>query len=184
MDYAAIASRLVRFEGSTDYMYLCTGGEVTVGVGHAVFSESYACALKWRGTPAAAIVTEDWTRVKAATMGLAASQYRNLTQCRMDAGDIDKLLDADIAAVEKQLSLRLPVWEKYPESAREALFDMAFNLGLMGLLKYYKMLVACGRGDWTIAAQESWRHGISDERNHETAALFNACSVAAWGKNL
>ena len=55
---------------------------------------------------------------------------------------------------------------------RQALFDMAYNLGVGGLLKFRKLLAACTSGQWEIAATECHRAGIGDERNLETAALF------------
>ena len=34
-----VQGRLLQFEGRTNFMYRCTGGEVTVGVGHALTGE-------------------------------------------------------------------------------------------------------------------------------------------------
>jgi hypothetical protein len=40
------------------------------------------------------------------------------------------------------------------------------------LLEFKRLLAAVAAADWTTAAAESHRMGISDERNQETANLF------------
>ena len=55
-----------------------------------------------------------------------------------------------------------------------ALLDMAWNLGLKGLLDGYpRMLAAVQSGDGQMAAVESHRNGIGDVRNAWTAAKFD-----------
>ena len=73
---------------------------------------------------------------------------------------------------ENQLAAALPKWHTYPEPVQEALFDMAFNLGLGGLKKFTTLLHAVNTGDWATAAAQCHRIGISEERNRATAALF------------
>lgn len=186
MDTTAVAARLRQFEGAVPYMYKCTGGEVTVGVGHAMQSAADAVSLRWEinGAPAGAqAVAADWEKVYAAPKGMAAGYYAPLTQCRMADLDIGALAEADIASFEERLSRALPGWSGFPESAQEALFDMGFNLGVDGLLtKFPMMLKAVAAGDWATAAQQCHRMGISDARNQETANLLRqAASAAAAG---
>jgi GH24 family phage-related lysozyme (muramidase) len=172
MNCASAAERLKKFEGSTSYMYRCSGGEVTVGVGHAIFDAAHAAQLPWAGAPAPTLISADFAQVAAADKGLVATRYENLTQCRLSAEAVDALLFSDIEAFEKNLTVSLPAWKSYPEPAQQALFDMAYNLGVGGLLKFHKMLAACASGEWEAAATECRRGGIADARNQETAALF------------
>jgi GH24 family phage-related lysozyme (muramidase) len=181
MDRLSAAQRLKKFEGSTSYMYRCTGGDVTIGVGHAIPDSTRALALAWTGSPAPALIANDFTRVGAAEKGLPAPHYAGLTQCRLAGGAIDVLLTSDIEAFEKNLTARLPVWTGYPEPAQQALFDMAYNLGVGGLLQFHKLLAACASGDWETAATECRRAGIADDRNRETAALFQQAASAPDG---
>jgi GH24 family phage-related lysozyme (muramidase) len=177
MDQAAVFARLKKFEGSVPYMYLCTGGEVTVGVGHAIPNPVRASQLTWQvggAAPAPAQPEADYRQVAAAQKGMLASAYAGLTQCRMSDGDIEALVAADVQAFETQLAATLPNWNSYPGPAQEALFDMAFNLGLGGLQKFPKLLAAIDAGDWATAAAQSHRQGIGDARNHEIAALFQS----------
>jgi GH24 family phage-related lysozyme (muramidase) len=177
MNSASAAERLKKFEGSTSYMYLCSGGEVTVGVGHAIFDAARAAGLPWTGSPAPTLISADFARVAAADKGLVATRYENLTQCRLSAEAVDALLLSDIDAFEKNLTASLPALQSYPEPVQEALFDMAYNLGVGGLLKFHKLLAACASGDWETAATECRRGGIADARNKETAALFRQAAA-------
>jgi GH24 family phage-related lysozyme (muramidase) len=79
---------------------------------------------------------------------------------------------ADVTTFEAQLLKVLPNWHSYPGPAQEALFDMAFNLGLGGLLKFPTLLKAVNEGDWATAAAQCHRRGIQNARNQATAALF------------
>jgi len=90
----------------------------------------------------------------------------------LSAADIDALLLSDIALFESKLAAALPKWPSYSEPAQEALFDMCYNLGVGGLPKFHQLLAAVDSGQWTTAAAQCHRKGISDARNRETANLF------------
>ena len=172
MDRVAVVARLKKFEGCVSNMYRCTGGEVTIGVGHAIPNAGEATKLTWETGGAAA----DFERVAAAPKGMPASAYAGLTQCRMSGGDIEALVEADVRSFEAQLAATLPNWASYPAPVQEALFDMAFNLGLGGLKKFRRMLAAIDAGDWDTAAAQSHRQGIGDGRNQEIATLLRSAS--------
>lgn len=175
MDSASVIARLKQFEGVVPYMYRCTGGEVTIGAGHAIQAAADAGNLSWSigGAPAAPEQAQsDFAAVAAAPRGLVASGYESLTQCRMSADDIDALLASDVQLFESKLAAALPRWQAYPEPAQEALFDMGYNLGVGGLLKFHQLLAAVDAGQWTTAAAQCHRLGIGDARNQATANLF------------
>lgn len=153
-------------------MYLDTAGVVTAGVGHAIFDSAHALKMPWTGPPADAQVAADFAGITASAKGRPAPQYESLSQCRLSDQAVDSLLLADISAFETQLSLRLPAWMDYPEPVQQALFDMAYNLGIGGLLKFQRMLAACAAGDWELAATQCHRSGIADSRNQAITALF------------
>jgi GH24 family phage-related lysozyme (muramidase) len=177
MNIANVQLRLRKFEGCTDFMYRCTGGEVTVGVGHAIQKPADASAFSWtvNGAPAAlAQVNADYKAIEAAQTGLAARKYQPMTRCRLDNAQIDRLLAADVQKFENLLRAEFPDWDRLPEPAQEALFDMAFNLGITGLVKKFpKMMAAVRSRNWAVAAAECHRNGIQEERNRETAELFH-----------
>jgi GH24 family phage-related lysozyme (muramidase) len=175
MNVQQVMARLESFEGSVPYMYRCTGGAVTAGIGHAIDDVAAAASLNWEvaGRQAlAAEVAADFEKVAAAPKGMLAAHYQGSTQCRLPGGYLTLLAQQDIANVEAGLVRDLPNWPSYPETAQEALFDMAFNLGIAGLRKFPKLLAAVESGDWETAATQSFRQGVSEERNREIAALF------------
>jgi GH24 family phage-related lysozyme (muramidase) len=181
MDTKLIISRLESFEGRVPHMYVCTGGEVTIGIGHAIQTPAAAPLLKWSvdGRPA----TDDeirsgYARVAAAGKGHTAVFYAPLSPCRMADADIDALVSGDVEKFEASLATALPNWSRYPAPAQAALFDMAFNLGLGGLKKFPNMLAAVDAGQWDAAAAQCHRQGIAETRNQQTAELFRRAALA------
>jgi GH24 family phage-related lysozyme (muramidase) len=175
MDPSTVIPRVQSFEGRVRYMYKCTGGELTIGFGHAIENPAEAPKLTLSIDGRLATGDEilaDYTKVAAVEKGPAATFFANLTQCRMADSDIDALLAADVARFEVLLAAALPNWDTYPAPAQEALFDMAFNLGIGGLKKFPHMLAAVDAGQWATAAAQCHRQGIGDARNQQTAALF------------
>lgn len=175
MNTTLVIPRVEGFEGRTHHMYVCTGGEVTVGIGHAIQSAGDALKLVWSigNRPAsAAEIQADYATIAAEPKGRMAASYAPLTQCRMADADIDTLIAGDVVNFEKLLAAKLPNWDTYPEPAKEALFDMAFNLGIHGLEKFPHMLAAIDAGLWSVAAAQCHREGIGESRNKATAALF------------
>jgi len=175
MDNALVIPRLEQFEGRVPFMYRCTGGEVTIGIGHAIQSSADALNLTWAvdGRPATGDeIQTAWAAVAAAQIGLVAKAYAPLSPVRMADSDIDALVASDVTRFETSLAAALPNWSTYPAPAQAALFDMAFNLGLGGLKKFPHLLAAVDAGQWDVAAAQCHRQGISEDRNRQTAALF------------
>jgi GH24 family phage-related lysozyme (muramidase) len=181
MNTESLKARMRAGEGSIAHMYKCTGGKVTIGVGHAIEDAATACTLNWTidGAPAAADrVRADFAAVAAAATGAVARTYEPLTSCRMSPESIDALLEADIQRFIAGLRQIIPDFDRLPDPAQEALFDMGFNLGIGGLQKFRNLLAAVASRDWERAAAECHRKGIGDARNAETAALFRQAGAA------
>ncbi len=123
MDRTNAAQRLKKFEGSTTYMYRCTGGEVTVGVGHAILGSAQALQIPWTAGPPPDRIASDFASVAAAAKGFPATHYQGLTECRLSDESIDGMLRADIDIFTANLTTQLPAWPSFPEAAQEALFD-------------------------------------------------------------
>lgn len=175
MNTSLILTRLEKFEGRIPYMYRCTGGEVTIGIGHAIQSAADAHTLPWKlnGQPAAAAaISADYATIAAQPKGLVATHYEPLSRCRMTNDAIDALAAADIARFSGLIANALPNFSTYPDCAQASLFDMAFNLGVAGLQKFKKLIAACDAADWETAAKQCHRIGVAESRNQETAALF------------
>lgn len=68
--------------------------------------------------------------------------------------EVDILLEISIKDVLKGLKTHLPWYERLDEVRQRVLANMAFNLGIYGLLKFKKTLAAVERGDYKVAATE------------------------------
>jgi len=64
------------------------------------------------------------------------------------------LLRNDIRRVVKECEQHIPFWNELDDERQYALVDMAFNLGIKGLLGFKKMLSYLGVGNYIKAAAE------------------------------
>ena len=96
---------------------------------------------------------------------------------RLDSARHREILAADVKSTLLRLGSVFPEWNTYPEPVQVALVDMAFNLGVPGLVKKFPSFVAAVKSrDWAGASRECRRRGISEARNAETERLFaEAC---------
>lgn len=77
---------------------------------------------------------------------------RNLTDRGLSDDEIDLLLADDLDEHWTKLTAALPWVESLNEVRQRVLLDMAFNLGVAGLLTFKQTLAAVHRGDWDAAA--------------------------------
>ena len=166
-------------EGSISHMYLDTVGKVTVGVGNMLPNVSAAKKLAFvnRTTKKKATDTEketDFNTVKKQPKGRIASSYRQHTKLDLPTIEIDKLLDKRINEFKRGLKLSFPKFDSYPVTAQMAMLDMAFNLGVNGLVtKFPSLKKAIESQDWTTAAKESNRPQVSKARNELVKKWFS-----------
>jgi len=80
---------------------------------------------------------------------------RNLSQVGISLTEAESLLDHDMARTAVDVQAALPWTMGLDDVRRAALINMAFNLGIGGLLGFHKMLGACEKGDWATAALEA-----------------------------
>lgn len=85
---------------------------------------------------------------------------------RLSEKVIDIILDDDIKTHSDELFAKVPWAGQLDEVRRAVLIDMAFNLGVAGLLKFVKFLDALKRREYGIAAFEmmdsTWAHQVGD----------------------
>ena len=172
-----VVADLGYFEGRLSHMYLDTNGYVTVGVGKMLPDSGAAKALAFvvRATAKASTAQEigaDFKKVNEQVAGKLAATYKSSTKLDLPDGEIDRLLKEDVSKFEGLLKDNFSDYETYPVPARRALLDMAFNLGITGLLKFKKLKAAAEKGDWDKAAVACHRVGPSEERNEWTRDRF------------
>lgn len=77
---------------------------------------------------------------------------RNLTDVGISEDECTALLQNDIAKVLAQLDRSLPWWRKLDPVRQRVLVNMAFNMGMTGLLTFKNTLAAVQSGSYTAAA--------------------------------
>lgn len=65
------------------------------------------------------------------------------------------LLENDIDKIDKELPKKLPWITKQPDQVQRALYNMAFQMGIKGLLTFRKMLKALEENDYATAHKEA-----------------------------
>lgn len=73
---------------------------------------------------------------------------------RLSPDEVIALFDYDIKKVLMGLKTSLPFFDDAPENIRAVLINMAFQMGINGLLKFKKMLGAMESGDYEGAAMQ------------------------------
>jgi GH24 family phage-related lysozyme (muramidase) len=136
---AGVVERTKKFEGTVPHMYLDKEGNVTAGVGLLVGSAAAAADLDFvhKSDGKAATAEErraDWKAIHEAEKGHAAAYYDKVAKLKLPDSAVDELLKKDLEKVVGGLKAKFPDYEKYPAKAQAGLIDMAFNLGVQGLV--------------------------------------------------
>lgn len=91
------------------------------------------------------------------------------------AGEAAAWLSDDIAAFDSELTQRLPVYATLNLVRQRVMIEMAFNLGVVGLLQFHNMLDALARGDWLHASAEMicshWFKQVGDRARRLSALM-------------
>lgn len=91
---------------------------------------------------------------------------RNLTDRGLANDEINDLLVNDVNQVKMDLTRSLPWYASLDEARRGVLENMAFNMGLHGLLAFHKMLTFMEAGEYDQAATEmlnsKWSAQVGD----------------------
>ena len=88
------------------------------------------------------------------TVGKLTIGYgRNLEDVGISHDEADFMLDNDIDQVERQLET-VDEYNELDPVRQTVIANMAFNLGLRGLMQFRNMWAAVGRRDWESASKE------------------------------
>ncbi|WP_299148061.1 hypothetical protein [uncultured Tateyamaria sp.] len=172
-----LKKKLVLYEGKIPHMYLDSVGKVTVGVGHMLPNLAAAQKLSFvnakNAAASAADIKTDWDAVVAKGKGFKASAYKHDKSLTLPSSKIEAQMSAHIKSFRTELKKIFPDFASYSEDVRLALFDMIFNLGMTNLRKKFPTFVKAVKDkDWTKAASECKRKGISGTRNAFVKGLF------------
>lgn len=78
---------------------------------------------------------------------------RNLDDKGISEYEAELMLASDIHEVQDALTKRLPVYILLDPVRKDVLANMAFNLGVAGLLKFKNMITALESGDYDAASR-------------------------------
>lgn len=99
---------------------------------------------------------------------------------RLRDNEIEFLLQNDIQEVSQALSVRLP-WTKRLDPARlGVLQNMAFNLGVDGLLAFKKTLRLVEAGDYQAASKEMLNSKWASQVGARAQRLSNQMASGVW----
>lgn len=127
IDLYTVSQRLKLHEGLRLQPYRCIKGKLTIGVGRNLDDNPL--------TPEEENIVGDWRH--GITKEMAMYLLRN-----------------DIKSTYRNLKKYLPFFANLDSERQYALIDMAFNLGIIGLLKFKKMLAHIACGNYEQAADE------------------------------
>lgn len=158
-------------EGAVEHFYLDTTGNVTIGLGFLVANLEAALALPLVDQVGGAAASREaiersFRAVASAPKGQRAAAYAALCSVKLPAQAQEQLLGNKLEEFRVGLMRHFENFSKMPAPAMHALLDMAFNLGLNGLVqKFPKFCAAIRSGDFAAAARESRRPQVGEQRN-------------------
>ena len=95
-------------------------------------------------------------KVYKCTEGFNTVGYgRNLDTNGIDEEEADYLLRRDVVKCQNILVDKIKFWGELNQATRDALTNMAFQLGINGLLKFKNMLSLLEHGDYFGASREA-----------------------------
>ncbi|WP_299494664.1 glycoside hydrolase family protein [uncultured Shewanella sp.] len=153
---------LIKHEGLVCEIYQCSVGKNTIGVGRNLDAQGLSIkeveALITNNDHRVDILHKDhmkmdemWTLAEIAS---DSEHVKALCQGGITFEEALYLLDNDIELVESQLLKNINFINKLDDIRKVVLCDMAFNLGMAGLLKFKRMLRAVELGNYQMAADE------------------------------
>lgn len=90
------------------------------------------------------------------------------------------ILSEDLEEAEHDLASAFPYYLHLDGARQGILLDLAFNLGIEGLMGFRKMLVAIQLSDWTIAADELRNSKAAVEEPNRIAKLAHALETGVF----
>lgn len=164
LDEALVA--IEGFEGRENHFYLDPEGNVTVGVGQLVPRVEVAWMMPFQvtvdGVTRAATqqeISADFKRVQSSHPGFSAGYYYWPLSVFLTNDDIDKMLRKVVVGIDVVMPSVYSGYRLWPDSAKVAVLDMAYNLGVDKLgMEYVDMNQYLRNGNFIGAATQCIRN--------------------------
>lgn len=153
IDMGTAVQRLCIHEGIRLSPYKCSEGYLTIGVGRNLITNPITEEEKK--------VVGDWQH--GITKNAAFYLLRN-----------------DIKRVEQECREHIPFWKQLDDERQYALLDMAFNLGIRGLLQFKKMLSDIGIGNYRGAAKECLNSNYAKQTGKRAERIAKAIETGRF----
>jgi len=149
-----LIEQIKRHEGYRKRMYLCTAGKETIGYGY---------------------------NLKANPLHLSSLEISNAYKYGMNEVEAERLLKLMIAKITDQLEEALPVINRLDHVRQDILINMTYSMGLVGLLKFKKMILALEKKDYQKAATEMLNSKWSSDVGHRAQELATQMIKGVYG---
>jgi lysozyme len=99
----------------------------------------------------------------------------------MNEVEAERLLKLMIAKITDQLEEALPVINRLDHVRQDILINMTYNMGLVGLLKFKKMILALEKKDYQKASIEMLNSKWSSDVGHRAQELATQMIKGVYG---
>jgi len=148
-----LIEQIKRHEGYRKRMYLCTAGKETIGYGY---------------------------NLKANPLHLSSLEISNAYKYGMNEVEAERLLKLMIAKITDQLEEALPVINRLDHVRQDILINMTYSMGLVGLLKFKKMILALEKKDYQKASIEMLNSKWQRDVGHRAQELATQMIKGAY----
>ncbi len=149
-----LINQIKRHEGYKQHSYRCTAGHLTIGYGY---------------------------NLDANPLKLSSLEISHALKNGMMEHEADRLLTLMVGRCIDQLDTAIP-WVVNLGNARESvLINMAYNMGLVGLLKFTKTLALIKSGDYPKAADEMLKSKWAAQVGHRAVELAEQMRSGTYG---
>ena len=105
---------------------------------------------------------------------------RNLEDKGISMSEGETLLVNDLAEIQLRLPLNLPLFKDLHPVRQAVLMNMAYNLGVRGLLNFKRMCAALEREDYAAAAKEMLDSKWAEQVGGRAERLAEEMRRAEW----
>ncbi len=160
--------RLLRLhEGLKLFVYRCTAGKLTIGIGRNL-----------EANPLTVVEREH----------LAHKSWRDIRELRITTEEAWWLLAEDLARRIPELARALPFFGELDRVRQAVLIDMAYCLGVEGLLLFRRTLQSIASGDYQLAAREmlqsKWATQVGKAPGQRAWRLARMMDTGQWPDDL
>ena len=157
-----LIAQLKRHEGYSKMPYRCTAGKLTIGYGKNV---------------------DDAPLTKEELALINAKSLAEVLENGISEPDAEKLLIREVQKIYADLGKRLPWFADLDETRQAVLVNMAFNLGMAGLMSFKNTLAMIKAGDYKQAAENMLKSKWAEQTGRRARELAEQMESGKWKQN-